>query len=340
MTERARTKRARWVAGGAPLLAALTLGTVSTALAQQAPVPYEFRNGVWLDAARGTAYLMAPGGAVEAIDLASGQPSWSQSAVQKPLAAGEGWLLTQTLESPDKLSMVMLGVTGAQPRELWKSALTLPEGVLANIDDAKYVLFNVQACDRGQDIGLVWTSDSLQKPLLVADGAPESTRVVGNALVSVASGQVRETPEAACAPRAEPTPAGRIPEPGTLTATGATVRYPSADGLHYLATRELAPARAGELPRYEWEVYSSTSGEQIAKLNQPELSAWFVVRDTLLIHDVPPTARLMDDQSGEIVGFNPPKLRAVALASGDEAWTREYRDTRFQGTLPPADAGR
>jgi hypothetical protein len=312
------------------LLGALALGAGNALAQQPTPAsPYEFRSGVWLDAERGIAYLMAPESAVEAVDLGTGKDLWREKAMEKPLLASAGWLLGQKIESPDKLSLVMMNVEG-QPQVKWNSAFQLPAGVEAAITDTKRSIFKVQACTRGAEIGVVWTSMTYEKPVLIEPGRPESRTVTGNLLVSVAAGSIRESAERACPLPEVPQTAGPIPAPGSTTSSGATVRYPSADGQHYLASREL-PTSGGTVPTYQWEIYSTASGERVAQIQQPEVGDWFVVRGANLIVDTPPQAELEGDGTGAVREFEPPRLRALALASGQQLWSHEYRDTRFQG---------
>jgi hypothetical protein len=277
---------------------------------------------------------MSPGGGTEAVNLESGASLWHVAELDKPILAADGWLLGQRLQAPGKLSLALLNVDGEQPSERWIASFALPAGVEASLDDGEKSLFEVRACARGAEIGVVWTFGRLSGPVLEA-GAPDGERTTGSLIVALDSGQLRESPEPACEPRRAPAPAGAMPEPGSLTPAGATVRYASADGQYYLASRPLSAAAGDQGAGYEWEIHSAASGDPIARFKHPDPADGFVVRGALLIHDVPPAAAAAHGGVGAGSTFASPKLRALALASGTEVWSREYRDTGYRGTPAP-----
>jgi len=172
------------------------------------------------------------------------------------------WILGQRLEDEGLLSLVLLSAA-AEPSVRWEVAFKLPADVRAGLDDRRTEFFHVQACLRSPaELGVVWRFDRALKSL---QGAPDrSDRVTGNLHIPLGSGEVRESSALACAPLQSPNLGGSVPAPGSLTASGATVRYPSANARHYLASRA-APGSE----RFEWEIIATQTGELAARLEQP-----------------------------------------------------------------------
>jgi hypothetical protein len=321
----------RFARAGA-LVAALA-GLAGAAAAQQAPASpesvYAFRPGVWLDAERGRAYLMRPGTGVEAVDLRSGSALWRAEQVQKPLWASDSRLLAQRMDDTGRISLVMLDVRGPQASELWSSSWAVPAGVRVSIDAGKNEFFHMQACERAGGLALEWKFDEIRKPFWAVQPEVEGSnrRVGGSLLLDPSSGALRESAQDACEPPRAPARLTDAPRPGARTAEGKTVRYPSADGRHYLASA-LAPSAEAE-PRYAWAIHDAATNEVVARFEQPLLASWFVVQGDLVLIDVPPADGATP---GEV---EPPRLRAVRASTGDEVWSQAYRNTRFTGIPDP-----
>jgi len=327
---------ARWV--GALLVGLIGLGAATSAHAQQAPTSvYLFRSGVWLDAERGRAYLMLPGTGVEAVDLQTGRALWREGEVQKPIWASGGRLLAQRMEAAERISLVMLDVSAEQPRELWRTSYTVPEGVRVSIDAGKWEVFHLAACERAGGLGLEWKFDEIKKPMWAVEPETEAMnrRSGASLLLDLASGKLSESAQDVCEPLRTAAASSAVPKAGSRTDAGRTVRYASADGRHYLAS-SLVPGATGQ-PRYTWEIRATGTDQAIAEIEQPLLAGWFVVRDELVIHDVPPTDESTADGSTAV---RPPRIRAVRASSGAEVWSHEYRNTRFVGNEPPAVTSR
>jgi len=184
------SRRARRVAGVAALLVGLVGAAGAPASAQQTSGVYAFRSGVWLDAERERAYLMQPAAGVEAIDLRTGKTLWRQSQIEKPLWASRDRLLAQRMESADEISLVMLDVAAGAPRELWRAAYAVPEGVRVAIDAGKSDFFHLQACERASGLGLDWTFDEVRKPMWAVEPEVEGAnqRSGGSMMLDLASG--------------------------------------------------------------------------------------------------------------------------------------------------------
>jgi hypothetical protein len=126
------------------------------------------------------------------------------------------------------------------------------------------------------------------------------------------------------------------PLPNVSLSTGnATIRYPSADGRHLLASRMMGSSPAGE-EDYLWTIFSLETGSQTAQIHNSLPGARFFILGSLLTHELRPVARA----AGGCIQWEPPKLRTVDRSSGAEIWTRPFRDTAYRGELPPAPPGR
>ncbi len=108
-----------------------------------------------------------------------------------------------------------------------------------------------------------------------------------------------------------------------------TIQYPSADYRHLLASRRNSSTQASG--RYDWIIFSLSTGERIVEQQLDVPAAWFFVIGSVLIHDAPRRAVRVDDTWIE----EPPKLRAIDLQTGSEHWIWYVRDTAFRGSQPP-----
>src|SRR3954463_16411273 len=110
-----RPRSGRSVLSISPLLALLALGSAVTALA--APVDHgaSLRDGVLVAPDRGLAYVMRPGGGIDAIDLASGNVRWHSDAAAKPLAISGKRLIAQAESKGDTLDVVALDARRGAP---------------------------------------------------------------------------------------------------------------------------------------------------------------------------------------------------------------------------------
>jgi hypothetical protein len=294
--------------------------------------PYAFRPGVWLDPDRGRAYLTATAGGTEAVSLATGQILWRTDALLRPLWASRERLLGRGRESPGALHFVMLDIVDA-PRVIWQSSVALPTEVQSQDAAGPFNSFELRVWLRGGDLQAVWQYQQLPTSLpLDREGTQrEAVRVVtGGVRLDFESGEATASDPAGMPPETPVAPTGKVPAPGTTTASGAMVRYASADGRHYLASRP--PSSPSEkAPTYRWEIYAADTGRRVAEIEQPLLAARFFVHGSLLVHDAPSSATLAP--GGLEVG--PPALRAVRLEDGSEVWTHSYRDPGYKGPLPP-----
>jgi hypothetical protein len=116
----------------------------------------------------------------------------------------------------------------------------------------------------------------------------------------------------------------------TLPVEGLTVRYPSADYRHLLASKRVEDGDPAA-ENYLWRVISLETGERVAEAHHQVPGAWFFIWGDRLIHEARPQGHLVGDRW---VGA-PLRLRAIDLKTGAEVWTRPYRDTAYRGPYPP-----
>jgi hypothetical protein len=107
-----------------------------------------------------------------------------------------------------------------------------------------------------------------------------------------------------------------------------TYRYISADGRHLLASRPLDSSRAV----WVWHLYSLETGDHVAQVRNASPAAWFFITASSLVHEAPPTARIINGRS---VLDQPLRLRAIDLKTSDELWEWPFRDTTYRGPYPP-----
>jgi hypothetical protein len=119
----------------------------------------------------------------------------------------------------------------------------------------------------------------------------------------------------------------------TLFTEDHTIRYPSADNTHLLASRR--DRASTTKASYDWVVFSLATGARAGELRMDFPAAWFFVTGNLLVHEVQYQAHLLDGAWTE----EPRQVRAIALETGEELWAHPLRDIAYRGSLPPNTAG-
>jgi len=168
---------------------------------QSTASPFELRSGVIIDPKRGEAYLMNPHHGIDAIALASGKLIWSTTAGAKPLTVVDDRLVAQAENPGDArvLSIVVLDAkSSGQP--VFKSALPLPKGVFASIDDGLGTSFIVSintvrprsASSRVQpnSLLLLWRFSQRTISGIAHRGPPEERQTRGAARIDLDTGRV------------------------------------------------------------------------------------------------------------------------------------------------------
>ncbi len=130
---------------------------LTMALAHKSAGTFELRPGVVVDPNRSIAYLMKPGGSIEAVDLSSGKPIWSTARAAKPLLINGDLLIAQADPSGPGNLLRILGLdTNSKGRVAFISEIKLPGGVTASIDEGLGTSFLASARMQRGDLIISW----------------------------------------------------------------------------------------------------------------------------------------------------------------------------------------
>ncbi len=263
------------------------------------------------------AYLMQPGGGVEAVTLGSGKSIWSTKAADRPVAAQGGAVVAQReAKVPGQLTMVTLDA--ARGEAMNESVVVLPKGVTASVDDRLDSQFAI-AGDAARSDRLVWRYETRKaQGVMSEDGAAPVLREAG---VLALSTDRREVSALTTEPVSVDQPK-RSRTIRTDSAPAGSRSFVSEDGAHVLHSRRDG---AG----YVWSV-RGRDGNVLGDVTSGVSYSPFIVRDGLVLFVQPPRA---DRIGGQMVG-QPRALVALDLGSGDVRWTRPVRETRYNGPFP------
>lgn len=282
----------------------------------------EIRPGILLGDDADRVYVMAPGGGVEALATASGQPLWRSDLADKPLAASKGRLLTQVDASTDGvLDLVILN--GADGALVQQSSLPLPDGVRASVDDGLGTRFRLEV--RADQAGLKMGWDHSRR---VVQGMRRADRPAPKLAAGGVEVDLERARIAELAASEVPQKSRRSPIQGKFLDGLAGRQFISNDGRHVLASE--MDQSAGP-PRYLWTIYT-LDGQRLGETRSRLSYAPFVVSEGILLYVSNPFSYRSDDGAIRSV---PRLLNGVDLASGAEAWSYEVRDTAYRGPFPP-----
>jgi len=313
--------------------------------------------GALVDLARGTAYLGAPAGGVEAVQLESGSLLWSTEAASLPLALNDGALLAQGDEarSDPPLALVVLN-TAEAGKTLFQMTTPVPRGVRARVTDSARGAFRVQARAVDRGFALNWTFRENPPHDMPPEGRNVAPSVSNGALLVdlkarrveplIADGSLRAgsdglAPSAAVRARVEGgrgdaltlkrwNPHTRDALPDRVLLEKALLSLPSADERHLLAVERVGGGGPGD-PEYRWSIFVLESGERVAELRRDSSAAPFVVWKDLMLVVSPPQAGERDGRWIE----EPLSLLAIDAKSGAPRWRRALRDLEYRGAPSP-----
>lgn len=322
------------------LLAALVvLAATACAATAQEPTPgaVALREGIVVHPTAAEAYVMAPGGGIEAIDLDSGTVRWRSDAADKPLVLVEERLVGQvepeTAEDTNRLELAVLDVRAPGERGAADS-IELPQRVRVSVGDTLEGSFRVSGRPSDGAADVSWTFTPIPRQGLLpppeeqgAQDALEGTSggaVSGSVRIEVATGEVARS-ETAMPESAQPTPAWKLPA-AEIDERANLPQYLSADGRHVLVSERIADDRVWE--KYRWTVHDRESGRQIGETRSHVSFTPFVVRDGMLVYETTPY--IPPGGSEE-----PAKLRGVSLETGEEVWSVPVREVVWRGPVPP-----
>jgi hypothetical protein len=318
---------------GAVLGQARPVSAISSAASDHSATLLE---GIVISPRLGLAYVMRPGGGIDALDLAGGALRWRSDGAAKPLAlAGDRLIAQAASQGANALDLVAFDArTGAQRDSV---RISLPEGVAAPLADTVTRSFRIRADVAGAELVVRWESTASPGPAqgyLPAEDEGQAPVVVAGAAVLDTSSSLRvKTEPSIRSVRSASLTRSSLEELRTPAVANAQGRQMlSADGRHVLATQRAQPSGASPLDQNRWTIYERASGTRLGSLTSMVSAAPFVVVGKTLFHVEP--AHAVRNREG---GFDerPASLRAVNLATGAEVWTKAVGETSFRGPFPP-----
>ena len=341
-----------------PILCFLLLFSL-TALAESA----ELRRGVIVDEAAGAAYLGAPAGGIEAVDLASGRSIWTSTDAALPLALLDGLLIAQAEEVPaaSRLRIIVFDVQAGNRKRI-EPSIALPEDVYALVADDLTRSFRATVERDGNGLLVSWTfKEKAEEGMARVRGEHVPARIVsGAAHVDLATGRAIAVPARRVGANAMPktdarwragnflaTIEGGRGGPLTLkrwdAVTGAALpdrelskkavaALSSADRTEVLASERVG-AGGPDDPEYRWSIFSVSTGERLGEIRRDTSASPFLLWNGTLVFEAPSHGYRT---SGGTWIDEPLKIRGVRLSTGVPLWDRAIRDLRYRGTRPPA----
>lgn len=314
-----------------------------------------------------TAFLLAPEGGMDAVDLRDGRRKWHSDLAAKPLLARGNFVVAQA-EYPHALRISVLD-TARNGEPLLSIDADLPSGVQASVVDGLESTFESRGLWVDESLYVMWTYTEHSAGGMDPGTNGGERTVSGAVRVDLATGAVSSTGLADVPQEEEPplpdnvrdlVESGAVAGPlwrvdGQLaaldTATDATVlrrwradsgdalasitlfgpprmfRGISADERHLL----VSAAADGSNGMWTWSIFALDTGAPSPAVTTPLAGAAFFVSGDILYYESPANERL----EGENPIEEPIKLHAVSLASGAQLWEYARRDTAYRGSFPP-----
>jgi hypothetical protein len=129
-------------------------------IAAQAPTSTPgLHDGVVVDPASRTAFVMRPEGGIDALDLASGKVRWRSRAAERPLMMVDGLLVAQAAPG-ERREFVLVALAPAGGAERRRFTVDLPEGVRARVAAGPAQAFKLRTFVTGGAPIVAWTFES------------------------------------------------------------------------------------------------------------------------------------------------------------------------------------
>jgi hypothetical protein len=345
-----RTMKKISLAGWAfTLLAALLAPGAAMAQASGNGSVPALHDGVVVDPAGGTAYVMSPAGGIEARELGSGNLLWRSDEAAKPLLVINGTLVAQAPPAPEG-DLVVVTLDAKQGTAKERKNIKLPPGQRAQVTDGLSRSFRAQAFPAA-DGGVIvsWTSDEgrslqgllppeVETPQADAKAAAARAEAANAALqqrrrgavrLDLASGRVASMPYAEAQAKAvKPKGLSARIGGGIGKAAGSSLgQLTSLDGRHTLTSERLP----GEVwNRYRWTL-TDAAGATLGTVDAGVSMAPFVVSGTRILYVAEPSIRKEGNQFVQ----KPLRLKALDLQTGAEQWEAPVVDSTYRGPFPP-----
>jgi hypothetical protein len=299
----------------------ITLGVCAAAAAQSqgGGRSVQIQPGVLVDPVDDRAFLMTPAGAIEAIDIASGDSLWVTEAAEKPVTVTPGRLVAHSSgESPGILPLAVIDPTDG--RVMLTREARLPDAVRVSVDQGLSSSFELESAEGPGPVRMHWRFHAG-----TAQGVPTESVDPGISLSGELSFDSRSGSLETLADRAPPRAAANVELPSPDRSRLRNFR--SVDDRFVLVSTAAAPV--GHDLQYDWQIEDRSGG--VLGHTRTNLSySPFTVSGNTLLYTTPPQNAFVDGQE-TIQGLT---LRAVDLESGEERWSREIRDIRYMGPFP------
>ncbi|HET7437468.1 MAG TPA: hypothetical protein VFN10_22380 [Thermoanaerobaculia bacterium] len=316
-----------------------TIAILCFALCSAANAQQRLREGLIIDGARNTAYVMTPNGGIAAVNLLTGNVQWKSETAAKPLGLVGTRLVSQVEpKTAAEVNMLTIAVLDVQQRGamITRKAMKLPANVRAAVAGAMNGRFSAVATGSGSNAVITWTytpipqlrgmpelpEETLEREQAAAAPKAASKPMSGSMRMNLRSGAMSVMRNAEAA-RAIATPTWVIPA-SQIDASPAT-QYESADGRHILTSERVADDP--EWNRYQWTITDRATGQRVGQFRNHISFSPFVVRDSIIAYETTPYMHEGDEQ--------PAKLRGVDLRTGREVWSVEVRELVYRGPTPP-----
>jgi len=328
-------------------LALFAAGVVVPATAsarQDTTAAVNLRGGLVIQPSQGVAYVMAVGGGIAAVDLATGAVRWTSRVGDRPLAVSGSVLVALAVPKGGGNVLELVGLdTREGATRTARNRMTLPSGVRVSVGETLHGTFLVDARPLDRDVLVDWrymthplqgmaeVQDTLVGREFKSRAGPAVTR--GALRMTVASGALRQIDTATVLPPRPPR--WKLPERERFGAAGAAgaagagaagTQYESVDARHVAVSERLDDDRV--FAKYRWTVYERASGRQLGTFRTHLSFTPFVVRGSMLIYETTPYALGSEPEQ-------PAKLRGINLATGKEAWSVAVQEIVYRGPFPP-----
>jgi hypothetical protein len=294
-------------------------------------------DGVVVDPASQTAFVMRPEGGIDALDLASGRVRWSSRAAERPLMMVDGLLVAQAAPG-ERREFVLVALAPAGGAERRRFTVDLPEGVQARVAAGPAQAFKLRTFVTGGAPIVAWTFES--RPLRgVAPGREAPTLGQQQASLARAAAAAPETEGAVqvdvSAGRAVPVsidpeqPAAARSQLAAVAGAAGSRRFASIDERHVLVSEPSLDAANWRTP-YRWTI-SDPAGASLGTFDSPVSMAPFIVLGTRLYYVAQPESQ----RAGAVMATAPLRLRALDVRAGTELWAVPVGDTVYRGKMAP-----
>lgn len=316
------------------LLASLLAPGVSSA-ASNSPIT-SLHDGVVVDAAHGTAYVMSPKGGIDAIELASGNVRWKSETGARPLLVKDGALVAQA--HPGEIGELAIVTLDAQRGiETGRVSLGRPDGLRARVIDGPSQSFQVRAFEAGNSIVVEWSAHDSRRLQGVLDeeaisAGPGSVSASTKSVKSLNGAAVLDFVKGIAAPVTSERAQALRDQTRSMRTTGLTAaslrQLASIDGQHFL--RSERTRENGPFPSYRWTI-TNASGATVGTADAAVSMAPFLVSGSRIFYVVRPTTRVQDGKSVQ----DRLRLRALDLRTGAVLWESPIVDGAYRGPFPP-----